>query len=205
MSDNNTWDTIPSRETIDQTIAALKANGINAQFVETAEQAKQLALSMIPEGSEIMTMTSETTRISGLADELNESGKYKPVRDKLGNPETSPSEKRKLGGGPDFTVGSVHAVTQDGKALIASNTGSQLGAYAYGAGKVIWLVGAQKLVKDFDDGMKRIYEYVLPLESERAKKAYGVAGSFVSKLLVINQEINPDRLHMIIIGKKIGF
>ena len=33
-----------------------------------------------------------------------------------------------------------------------------------------WVVGAQKLVKDFDDGIKRLYEYCLPLEDEEHKK-----------------------------------
>ncbi len=49
---------------------------------------------------------------------------------------TQAREIRKLGGAPDYTAGSVHAVTEDGQVLIASNTGSQLGPYASGAGKV---------------------------------------------------------------------
>jgi len=202
---DNQWNTIPSREVIDKTIEALKANGINAFFVETGAEAKAAALKLIPEGSEIMTMTSETARLTGLAEELNTSGHYKPMRDRLASKDITQSEKRKLGGGADFVIGSVHAVTQDGKALIASNTGSQLGSYAYGGGKVIWVVGAQKIVKDFDAGLKRIYDYVLALESVRAHKAYGMPGSFVSKLLVINKEVSPDRLNMIIIGESIGF
>ena len=93
----------------------------------------------------------------------------------------------------------------DGKVLIASNTGSQLPAYAYGASKVIWIVGTQKIVNDLEDGMKRIYEYTLPLESERAQKAYGVAGSAVSKLLIVNQEVTPGRITIIFVPENIGY
>ena len=95
-------------------------------------------------------------------------------------------------------------VTEDGKVLIASNSGSQLPGYAYGSSHVIWVVGTQKIVNNIDDGMKRIDQYVLPLESERAHKAYGVPGSFVSKLLIFNRE-NPGRITMILVKQPLGF
>ena len=66
-------------------------------------------------------------------------------------------------------------------------------------------MGTQKIVKDKELGFKRIYEYVLPLESERAHKAYGVAASAVNKLLIFNKEVTPDRIHMILVGEVLGF
>lgn len=99
----------------------------------------------------------------------------------------------------------MHAVTEDGKIVIASNTGSQLGAYAYGSQHVIWVVGAQKIVPNIDQAIKRIYDYVLPLESERAHKAYGVEGSAVNKMLIVNAEGTPDRVTVIFIKESIGF
>ncbi len=114
-------------------------------------------------------------------------------------------EMQMLGAAPEYAVGSVHAVTEDGKVLIASATGSQLPAYVYGSKKVIWVVGTQKIVKNTDDGIKRIYEHTLPLESERAKKAYGVSGSFVAKLLLINKEFEKDRIHLIFVNESIGY
>ncbi|MBI3342389.1 LUD domain-containing protein, partial [Candidatus Curtissbacteria bacterium] len=114
-------------------------------------------------------------------------------------------EMQKLGAAPKWSVGSVNAVTEDGKVLIASNTGSQLSGYVYGSQHVVFVVGAQKLVKNLDVAMERIYEYVLPLESERAKKAYGMPGSFVSKLLIINKEVRPGRVRLIFIKEALGF
>src|SRR3989344_2573254 len=49
-------------------------------------------------------------------------------------------------------------LTKDGHVLIASRSGSQIPGYAYGADHVIWVVGAQKLVDDIDEGIKRIYD-----------------------------------------------
>ena len=115
---------------------------------------------------------------------------------------------QKIGAAPEWTLGSVHAVTEDGKVVIASNTGSQLAAYAYGAPHVIWVVGTQKLVSNLDDAMKRIYDYVLPLETIRFRKAYNqpeTAHSNVSKLLIINKEVNPKRITIIFVKEKLGF
>ncbi len=208
----NTWNTLPDAQTIEQTVAALAKNGITAIVAENGAAAKKAVLEMIPKGSEIMTMTSMTAQSIGLDEELNKAGgDYNPVRDKLYamDKATHAKEMNQLGAAPEYAVGSVHAVTTEGVVMIASNTGSQLPAYAYAAQQVIWVVGAQKIVKDTDAGMKRIYEYVLPLESERARKAYGIPadrpGSNVSKLLIINKEVNPTRLHMIIVKENLGF
>lgn len=204
----NKWSQLANEDTVNKTIEALKTNGINAKFTETAEDAKKEVLSMIPQGSEVMTMTSVTLIEIGLDEEINKKGsRYNPVRDRLYamDRNTQLQEMNKLGGAPQYAVGSVHAVTEDGHLLIASNTGSQLDAYAYGALNVIWVVGAQKVVKNNDEGVKRIYNYVLPLESERARKAYGVSGSNVSKLLIINKEVNPQRLNLILVGERLGF
>ena len=201
------WKQLINKESIDKTIESLKANGIDAQFVSTAEDAKKKVLEILPEGVEVMNMTSVTLDTIGLPKQLNESGKYNSVRNKLSsmNRATQGTEMQKLGAAPEWTVGSVHAVTEDGHILIASNTGSQLSAYVGGSPNVIWVVGAQKIVKNTDEGIKRIYEYVLPLEAERARKAYGAPGSNVSKLLIVNKEIKPGRITVILVNEKLGF
>lgn len=201
-----TFDTLASTEDIQQTIAALNTNGINATYVATSAEAKTKLQELIPHGSAIMDMTSTTLNSIGMVDDLRASGNYVFVKDQLAqmDSETEHKHKRELGAAPDFAIGSVHAVTSNGEVIVASATGSQLPAYAYGAAKVIWVVGAQKLVTDLATGLQRIYEYVLPLEDKRAQIAYGT-GSGVNKLLIINKEVNPTRLHMIIVGEQLGF
>ena len=196
-----------SKEAIERAMAALKENGITAYYAASGEEAKKKVVELLPEGAEVMTMTSVTLDTLGVTEEVNGSGKYDSVRKKLSGMDraTQDREMQRLGAAPEWVLGSVHAVSEDGKVLVASNTGSQLPAYAYGAGHVIWVVGAQKLVADEEEGRRRIYEYVLPLEAERARKAYGVAGSNVSKLLIINEEVNPERLHMILVNEVLGF
>lgn len=199
------WDQLADEKTVATTIEALKANGFEVYVAENREVAKQKVLELIPAGAEVMNMTSMTLEVINLAKSITESGRFDSVRERLTEmSEAQATEKRRLGTAPEWTIGSVHAATQDGHLLIASRTGSQLPAYAYGAEHVIWVVGTQKIVKNVDEGMKRIYEHTFLLEDQRARKAYGV-GSGVNKILLINKEIQPKRATVILVKEKLGF
>ena len=197
-------------EVIQKTIVALQANGVDAEVVTTGEEAKQKVLQLIPKGAEVFTLTSVTTKSIGLAEELDNSGKYESVRNKLNTLDraTQGREMQKLGAAPEYAVASVHAVSEDGHVFIASNTGSQLPADVYGAEHVIWIVGTQKIVKDNAEAEKRIYEYILPQESVRLRAQYNLpdtVDSFVSKLLIINREVTKGRIRLIFVKEQLGF
>jgi len=113
-------------------------------------------------------------------------------------------EMVKLGAVPEYIVGSVHAVTEEGSVVVASMSGSQLAPYAASAAHVVWIVGAQKIVPTLEDAMKRVQEYTYPLEDEHALQVLGV-NSAINKLLVINKEIIPGRTTMIIVKEEVGF
>ncbi|MBI5354784.1 MAG: LUD domain-containing protein [Chloroflexi bacterium] len=197
---------IPTDERIERTAKALEANNIKTLIAEDGADAKRIFFELVPEGAEVFLGASVTLETLGIKDEVEKSGRYDALRPKMFamNRETQGKEIRKLGGTPDYAAGSVQAVTEDGHVLIASNTGSQLGPYASGAGKVIWVVGAQKIVKDINEGMERIQEHVLPLEEEHMQGLYKVSTA-VSKLLIVNKEVRPGRITMIIVKEKLGF
>jgi hypothetical protein len=117
---------------------------------------------------------------------------------------TQADEIRRLGAAPDVMLGSVHAVTETGSLVAASMSGSQLGPYASGAGRVILVVGTQKIVSDLEEGLARIDEYAFPLEDARAQAAYGIR-SAVNKVLVINREITPGRITVVLVDEVLGF
>jgi hypothetical protein len=206
MIPNPKYAILASDEVIQKTAKALEQNGISAKIVNSVDEARQAVLDLVPEGSEVFTMTSMTLEALGIPKIINESGKYQSIRAKLNGMDrkTQRLEMNRLGSAPEIALGSVHAVTQGGQLMIASNTGSQLAAYATGALKVIWVVGAQKIVKDLEDGFKRLYEYSLPLEDVRAQKAYGMHSN-VSKILIINKEVAPNRAQVILVKQKLGF
>ncbi len=203
------FDQIASDEVINKTIENLKQNGMEAVFVENGEAAKQKFYELVPKGSEVMVMTSETLRALNLEEEINKSSDYTAVKQKIAAmAEDKAREKKMMGAASQVAVGSVHAITEKGEVIVASNTGSQLPAYVYGADSVVWVVGAQKLVSSMEEGLKRIYEYILPLETVRARKAYGLPetwNSNPSKILFINREVNAGRIKIIVVKEVLGF
>ncbi len=191
-------------EQIERAVKALESNGIRVIVAANSEQAKQAFLELIPAGAEVFTATSVTLDTLGIPAEVDQ--RYDSVRVKLSKMDraTQGREMVKMGATPEWMAGSVHAVTEDGTVVIASNTGSQLAGYSAGAAHVVWVVGAQKIVPTLDEAFKRIREYTLALEDERALQAYGV-NSNISKLLIVHREVMPGRATMIIVKENLGF
>jgi hypothetical protein len=192
--------------TIQTAADALKNRGFTVHTLTTLEDANNFVLGLIPKGSEVFTATSVTLDKSGLTETLNESDDYVSARKLFaplaGNPETK-LHARQLGSASDYAIGSVHAITEDGRVLIASNSGSQLPNYVYGANHVIWVVGAQKIVKNLDEAFDRLENHTLPLEDERAQKAYG-SGSVISKALIYQYD-PPHRVTILIVKEEVGY
>lgn len=197
---------LASEEQIKRAAAALEAHGIHTLIAENGEEAEKLVFDRLPKGAEVFTALSRTLEQLGIPAELERSGDYDVVRMKLAKMDrkTQNREMVKLGATPEYVIGSVHAVTEDGKVLVASNTGSQLGPYSAGAAKVIWVVGAQKIVRNEEEGRRRLEEYTFPLEDARLMRTLGVH-SAISKLLIINREPMPGRTTMIIVKEELGF
>jgi len=191
---------------VTRTAAALEANGISVVRASNAADAKRIVLDLIPAGSQVHHGASQSLEDSGIAEEIERSGRYEPLRPRVFSMDrvTQGDEIRRLSASPDVMLGSVHAVTETGSLLAASASGSQLGPYAAGAGKVILVVGTQKIVSDLDEGLRRIYDYAFPLEDARAEAAYGVHSS-VNKILIVNREWEVGRTTVVLVDEVIGF
>lgn len=196
---------IPSDETIERTAKALEANGIQALIAANGAEARRLFFELLPEGAQVHQGASRTLEELGITAEIEKSGRYQALRPVIRAMDraTQGQEIRRLGANPDYMVGSVQAVTEDGHILAASATGSQLGPYVSGAGRVIWVVGAQKIVPDLKTGLRRIEEEVFPLENERTRAAYGITTS-LNKLVIFYKE-RPGRITLILVKEKLGF
>jgi L-lactate utilization protein LutC len=197
---------VATRERIDAVASALERNGINCTVVDSAEEARKAVRSILPVGAEVYNNTSRTLEVIGVAEDIEGSGQYQPLRPRLYqmDREMQVREMRQLSASPDWVVGSVHALTEEGSLLIASASGSQLGPIASGAGHVVLVVGAQKIVPDLNTGLRRVYDYCFPREDRRARQAYGVP-SGVNNVLVINKAVALGRITAILVNEPLGF
>lgn len=203
---NPRYAALASESSLETAAQNLTENGMTAHIVETGADARRLALELMPDGAEVFTAASKTLDEIGLLDAIENSTRLRSVRAILKEMDmaTQWDEMRALGARPDVVVGSVQAVTEQGQVVAVSASGSQLGPYVGGAGKVIWVVGSQKIVPTLDDAMRRVEEYALPLEDARAWLAYG-QNSFIGKVLTFHREYMPDRINVIIVREKLGF
>jgi L-lactate utilization protein LutC len=191
---------------VTRTTAALEANGIGVIRAADAAEAKRIVLGLVPAGSQVYHGASQTLAETGITEAIEKSGRYDPVRPRIWSMDrnTQADEIRRLTSSPDVMLGSVHAVTETGSLVAASMGGSQLGPYVSGAGKLILVVGTQKIVSDLDEALSRVYDYAYPLEDARAQAEYGIH-SAVNKILIINREIAPGRITVVFVDEVLGF
>src|SRR2546421_5962355 len=168
--------TVADEPSVKRTVAAFEANGIIVLRAPDAAAAKRIVLDLIPDAAQVYHGASQTLDLVGITDEIDKSGRYAALRPRIWSMdrETEANEIRRLGAAPDVMLGSVHAVTETGSLLAASMSGSQLGPYLNGAGRVILVVGTQKIVRDIEEGLLRINEYAYRLADPPAPAAYSI-------------------------------
>jgi hypothetical protein len=192
-------------ETLQLVAVRLRERNIEAVVVDDAPGARLAVLERLPEGAEVHSGRSQTLEDAGILQEVRDSGRYNFLRARLlqMDRKTQAGEMRQMSAAPDYMLGSAHAITADGVVVVVSATGSQLGPLAYGAGKVILVVGSQKIVPDLAAAHRRIREHVMPWEDARLRATAGI-GTTLGKTLVIEREFRPGRTTVVLVRTPIG-
>jgi hypothetical protein len=203
------YNTISSDQSVDTAIAALKERRVEAVVVGTKEEALSAVKANIPPGSSIMNGASKTLEQIGFIEYLKSgSHGWNNLHEGvlLEKDPAKQAQLRRQSALSDYYVGSVHALAETGELVIASNSGSQLPHIAFTSPNVIFVVGAQKIVPSLAAALDRLEKYVVPLEDERMKSAYGY-GTMLCKILILNRE-NPAmkrKVRLILVKESLGF
>lgn len=206
-----TFDTLASDETIHTTIANLKERNVEGVVVETGAEALSMISTLVPQGASVMNGASTTLEEIGYI-QLLKSGTHpwNNLHEAIVHEKDAAkqAELRRQALLSDYYLGSVHALSQTGEYVVASNTASQLPHIVYSSPNLIFVVGAQKITETLPLALQRLEEYVIPLEDVRMKKVYGPqAGTRMSKTLIVRNE-SPfvgRKVRMIIVKEKLGF
>lgn len=205
---NKDFSSLATDDSIKKVIEALAKNGIEGIEVNSGAEALEKIKELIPAGASLMNGSSVTLETIGFVDYLR-SGEH-PWKDLHAEIVKETGEKQKEARRQalisDYYLGSVHAVTEEGEFVVASNTGSQLPHIVFSSLNLILVVGIQKIVPDMEAAMKRLKEYVYPLEDKHMMQKYGV-GSNISKIVIFRKEIplNQRTIRMIFVKEKLGF
>ena len=200
---------LASKEAVDKTVAALTAHSFMPEVLPTKEAALARIKELVPAGSSVMNGASVTLDQIGYVEYLkSKQHGWSNIHDTIleETDEAKKADLRKMGVISDFYMGSVHAVTEDGQMLIASNSGSQLPHLAYTSPNLILVVSTQKIVPTITDAFDRVEKHILPLEDARMKKVLGY-GTAHNKTLILHAE-NPAigrKVHVLLVEEVLGF
>jgi len=203
------YNTLATQESTNAVVTALQNKGVDVQIVETKIQALDAVKKIIPQGASVMNGSSVTLEQIGYLEYLDDGTHgwidlHKPVA-----AESDPAKRaalRKQALTSDYYLGSVHALTQTGEYIIGSNTGSQIPHVAFTSQNLIFVVGTQKIVATLSDGMKRLEEYVVPLEDDHMKRLYN-SHTQLNKILISKGEapMLKRQIHFILVKEPLGF
>lgn len=194
---------------LEATVKSLKQKGYNVFVAKDKSQALDKIKDIIPKGTTVMNGSSKSLEEIGFVDYLKSGNHgWNNLHEKIVN-EKDPEKQatlRKQAVLSDFYLGSVHALTETGEFIVASNTGSQLPHIVFTSKNLILVVGTQKIVVSMEAAMDRLKTYVVPLENKRLKDKFGIETS-LNKIVIFLGENNKlqRKINFILVGEKIGF
>ena len=193
-------------DSIRRTIAALASRNVEAVLVAGREAALAKLKELVPEGSEVFVSTSETLDTIGYTEYMDGNDRYVNLHDRM-LAHTDPVAQREFRRKTtiaDYFVGSVQAIAETGEIVVASGSGSQIGAYAYGAKRLILVAGTQKICSTLAEAEARTRGFALE-RHDRWLEGRGAAPAPIGKYLVMEHEPMAGRISMILIPESLGW
>ena len=184
-------------------------------YCDSVEEAKTLALSLVPAGSSTSFGGSVT---------LGETG----VLEALRNREDITLYDRDTANGPDeikkimhdalscdYYFMSSNAITTDGELVNIDGNGNRVAALIYGPENVIIIAGMNKIVRNVEEGISRTRNVAAPPNCIRLNKntpcaANGVCGNCLKEticdqIVITRASRVPNRIKVILVGEELGF
>ena len=193
-------------------IKGLQSRNMSGYYASSKEEALQLALSMIPEGSSITMGGAMSAHEIGLVSALKE-GNYQFIdRDAY-------EDKRAamlMAYDADVFLSSANAITEDGVMVNIDGNSNRVSAIAQGPRKVLFIVGINKVCSDIDGAMKRARNVAAPINAQRFGLSTPCAktGSCMNckspdticcQFLITRYSRHKDRIHVILVNDSLGF
>ena len=193
-------------------IKGLASRNMTGYYAASAEEAKKIALDLIPEGSSISMGGGMSVHEIGLVDALKE-GSYNFIdRDKAEDKRAAMLAAYDA----DFFLSSCNAMTEDGVLVNIDGNANRVSAIAQGPKKVIFIVGMNKVCDDVDGAMKRARNVAAPINAQR----FGLdtpcckTGSCMNckspdticcQFLITRFSRHEGRIHVILVNDSLGF
>lgn len=193
-------------------IKGLESRGMTGYYAADKDEARKLALSMIPAGSTVTMGGAMSVREIGLVDALK-SGEYTFIdRDEY----EDKREAMLLAYDADFFLSSVNGMSEDGVLVNIDGNANRVSAIAQGPKKVLFIVGMNKIAADADAALKRARNTAAPINAQRfgrptpCTKTGACADckspdTICCQILITRYSMHPGRIHVILVNDDLGF
>ncbi|KXS15907.1 DUF1121-domain-containing protein [Gonapodya prolifera JEL478] len=177
--------------------------------VATKAEALEKLKSIAPAGASVSNGYSSSAVDVGFIDFLKSTDKYKNYHALLlaEQDQAKQAKLRQEGYAADYFFSSPNAIGSDGVFVIADLTGTKT-AGTGPSGNLVLLAGSNKIVEGGKDAaLKRLYDYVVPLESLRSHLVFGVEKSAANNVVVVSgaNPWGPKRIHIVLVKESLGF
>lgn len=190
----------------------LESRNMTPYYVQSREEALELALKIIPEKSKVTHGGCLSAQEIGLDDAL-EAGDYEFLnREKVEDKQ----EAAMYAYGCDFFISSANAITEDGILVNIDGNSNRVSAICFGPQKVLFIIGMNKVAGDVDAAIKRARNEAAPVNAQRfgLSTPCSKTGSCMNckspdticcQLLITRYSRHKDRIHVILVNDNLGF
>ena len=193
-------------------IKGLESRNMTGYYAASAEEAKKIALELIPEGASISMGGGMSVHEIGLVDALKEGNYIFIDRDKSEDKRAAMLAAYDA----DFFLSSCNAMTEDGILVNIDGNANRVSAIAQGPKKVLFIVGMNKVCDDVDGAMKRARNVAAPINAQRfgLKTPCSATGSCMNckspdticcQFLITRFSRHEGRIHVILVNDSLGF
>ena len=188
---------------------------MEAFYCDTAQEAKDLVLSMIPEGSVVTSGGSVTLEQTGIFREL-QSEKYTYVARSFSDDPKEVQARYAQQVQADYFLLSTNAFTAEGELVNIDGSSNRTAMLLHGPRNVIVVAGMNKLAMTREDALRRVHNMAAPPNAARLDKKTpcaltGLCGDCLSAETICCQEVItrysriPGRIRIVLVGENLGF
>lgn len=193
-------------------VKGLQSRNMTGYYAKDREEAKRIALSLIPEGSSVTMGGAMSAHEIGLVEAVKD-GNYNFIdRGAYENPR----EAMLLAYDADWFLSGANAITEDGVLVNIDGNANRVSAIAYGPKKVLMIVGMNKICPDVDSAMKRARSVAAPANTQRfgintpCAKTGACANckshdTICCQFLVTRYSRHDGRINVILVNDTLGF
>ena len=193
-------------------IKGLKSRNMTGYYAASKQEALEIALSLIPEGSSVTMGGGMSVHEIGLVDVLK-NGNYNFIdRDAYEDKRAAMLAAYDA----DVFLSSSNAISQDGILVNIDGNANRVSAIAQGPRKVVMIVGMNKVCADWDGAMKRARNVAAPINTQR----FGLntpctktgtcmdcksPDTICCQFLITRFSRHAGRIHVILVNDNLGF